>query len=91
MFHAEQPEPLRLDKPQGLPQARPMTDTQLPLKDPAAVALGRKGGLARTPAKAAACRANGVLGGLAKHRKHREMVADNTLRSLSKLAARAVS
>ena len=32
-------------------------------KDPAAVALGRKGGLATSPAKSAAARANGAKGG----------------------------
>ena len=35
----------------------------MPRKNPAAVALGRKGGKAKTDAKAAAARANGAKGG----------------------------
>jgi hypothetical protein len=35
----------------------------MPRKNPAAVALGRKGGKARSEAKAAAARANGAKGG----------------------------
>lgn len=37
-----------------------------PPKDPNAVALGRRGGLARSAAKAAAARANGAKGGRTK-------------------------
>jgi hypothetical protein len=36
-------------------------------KNPAAVALGRRGGLATSPAKAAASKANGAKGGRPRH------------------------
>lgn len=39
-----------------------------PIKNPAAVALGSLGGKVKSPAKAAACRRNGRLGGRPKKR-----------------------
>lgn len=40
------------------------------MKDPDAVRLGRKGGKVSSPAKIAAAKANGKLGGYPKHKKN---------------------
>jgi hypothetical protein len=43
-----------------------------PTKNPAAVALGRLGGLTKSPAKAVSSKANGKRGGRPKKKKQQE-------------------
>ena len=63
----------RLSIPSGLAgREEPMRRTgQMPRKNPAAVALGRLGGQATSPAKRRAARENGLLGGRPKRKGSR--------------------